>query len=85
MKLTKKRYLIGFMGIVAVLAVVRAEFPQLAEPRIAESYTSKEEGVGSKEISIMYCAICFCFLMPELSSFLLTPSSFLLTRLILNF
>ena len=38
MKLTKKRYLIGFMGIVAVLAVVRAEFPQLAEPRIAESY-----------------------------------------------
>ena len=37
MKLTKKRYLIGFMGIVAVLAVVRAEFPQLAEPRIAES------------------------------------------------
>ena len=38
MKLTKKRYLIGFMGIVAVLAVVRAEFPQLAEPRIAESH-----------------------------------------------
>ena len=36
------------MGIVAVLAVVRAEFPQLAEPRIAESYTSKEEGVGIK-------------------------------------
>ena len=38
MKLTKKRYLIGFMGIVAVLAVVRAEFPQLAEPRICESH-----------------------------------------------
>ena len=38
MKLTKKRYLIGFMGIVAVLAVVRAEFPQLAEPRIVESH-----------------------------------------------
>ena len=38
MKLTKKRYLIGFMGIVAVLAVVRAEFPQLAEARIAESH-----------------------------------------------
>ena len=40
MKLTKKRYLIGFMGIVAVLAVVRAEFPQLAEPRIAESHVA---------------------------------------------
>ena len=47
MKLTKKRYLIGFMGVVAVLAVVRAEFPQLAEPRIAESYTSKEKSPSS--------------------------------------
>ena len=38
MKLTKKRYLIGFTVVVVVLSVVRAEFPQLAEARIAESH-----------------------------------------------
>ena len=31
MKLTKKRYLIGFTGAVLVLAGVRAAFPQVAE------------------------------------------------------
>ena len=73
MKLTKKRYLIGFMGVVAVLAVVRAEFPQLAEPRTAESYTSKEEGVGSKENTPTAEEISKA--EKSHSSFLLSPSS----------
>lgn len=37
MKLTKKRYLIGFTVVVVVLSVVRAEFPQLAEARTSTS------------------------------------------------
>ena len=54
MKLTKKRYLIGFTVVVVVLSVVRAEFPQLAEPRIAESYTSKEKSPSSLLLSPSY-------------------------------
>ena len=33
MKLTKKRYLIGFTVAVLVLAVIRVAFPAIAEPK----------------------------------------------------
>ena len=45
MKLTKKRYLIGFTLVVLVLAAVRAAFPQVAEG------SRNEEGGRSKEIT----------------------------------
>ncbi len=48
MKLTKKRYLLGFTGAVLVLAGVRAAFPQVAENNNVV-VSSKEEGVRSKE------------------------------------
>lgn len=35
MRLTKKRYLQGFFAVVAVLAIVRCVFPEVAEPRAA--------------------------------------------------
>ena len=51
MKLTKKRYLKGFIVVVLLLAVVRVAFPGVAGPRIAESYTSKEEAPSSLLLS----------------------------------
>ena len=47
MKLTKKRYLKGFIVVVLLLAVVRVAFPGVAGPRTAESYTSKEKSPSS--------------------------------------
>ena len=39
MKLTKKRYLIGFTVAVLVLAVIRVAFPQVAEPSVKAAET----------------------------------------------
>ena len=66
MKLTKKRYLLGFTGAVLVLAGVRAAFPQVAENNNVV-VSSKEEGVWSKE-NTQEAEI-------SPSSFLLSPSS----------
>ena len=66
MKLTKKRYLLGFTGAVLVLAGVRAAFPQVAENNNVV-VSSKEEGGRSKE-NTQEAEI-------SPSSFLLSPSS----------
>lgn len=51
MKLTKKRYLIGFTAVVLVLAAVRAAFPQVADSRNEEGGARNEEGVTSNEVT----------------------------------
>ena len=49
MKLTKKRYLIGFTGAVLVLAGVRAAFPQVAESNANVSSEVSAPGNGDAE------------------------------------
>jgi hypothetical protein len=46
MKLTKKRYLIGFTAVVLLLAIVRLAFPQVAEAR-GEKLEAREMTEGS--------------------------------------
>ena len=46
MKISKNRYLQGFVVVVLFLALVRLVFPSVAEPRLAE----KEKGQDSKEV-----------------------------------
>ena len=50
MKLTKKRYLIGFTGAVLVLAGVRAAFPQVAESNANVSSEVSAPGNGYAEM-----------------------------------
>lgn len=50
MKLTKKRYLIGFTGAVLVLAGVRAAFPQVAESNANVSSEVSAPGNGGAEM-----------------------------------
>jgi hypothetical protein len=50
MKLTKKRYLIGFTGAVLVLAGVRAAFPQVAESNANVSSEVSAPGNGDAEM-----------------------------------
>ena len=50
MKLTKKRYLIGFTGAVLVLAGVRAAFPQVAESNANISSEVSAPGNGDAEM-----------------------------------
>lgn len=50
MKLTKKRYLIGFTGAVLVLAGVRAAFPQVAESNAKVSSEVSAPGNGDAEM-----------------------------------
>ena len=50
MKLTKKRYLIGFTGAVLVLAGVRAAFPQVAENNANVSSEVSAPGNGDAEM-----------------------------------
>ena len=50
MKLTKKRYLLGFTGAVLVLAGVRAAFPQVAESNANVSSEVSAPGNGDAEM-----------------------------------
>lgn len=50
MKLTKKRYLIGFTGAVLVLAGMRAAFPQVAESNANVSSEVSAPGNGDEEM-----------------------------------
>ena len=52
MKLTKKRYLIGFTGAVLVLAGVRAAFPQVAESNANVSSEVSAPGNGDAEMDV---------------------------------
>ena len=49
MKLTKKRYLLGFTGAVLVLAGVRAAFPQVAESNVNVSSEVSASAHGDAE------------------------------------
>ena len=49
MKLTKKRYLLGFTGVVLVLAGVRAAFPQVAESNVKVSSEVSASTPGDAE------------------------------------
>ena len=52
MKLTKKRYLLGFTGAVLVLAGVRAAFPQVAESNVNVSSEVSASASGDAEIGV---------------------------------
>ena len=52
MKLTKKRYLLGFTGAVLVLAGVRAAFPQVAESNVKVSSEVSASAPGDAETGV---------------------------------
>ena len=52
MKLTKKRYLLGFTGAVLVLAGVRAAFPQVAESNVKVSSEVSASAPGDTETGV---------------------------------
>ena len=45
MKLTKNKYLLGFAGTVVLLAIVKAVFPEVAEPRIPQQAASESQQI----------------------------------------
>ncbi len=47
MKVSKNRYLLGFMSVVAVLAVVRCVFPDVAKPNAGDAYGQVDEPADS--------------------------------------
>ena len=47
MKVSKNRYLLGFMSVVAVLAVVRCVFPDVAKPKAGDAYGQVDEPADS--------------------------------------
>jgi hypothetical protein len=51
MKLTKKRYLMGFVAVVLLLAVVRWTFPSVAESRVSSADSSENSEPESAMIS----------------------------------
>ncbi len=48
-KITKRRYILGFFAIVALLAIIRLIFPSIVGERYSDQETAKEEKADNKE------------------------------------